>query len=106
MRGPRNHGLPSAIVGRNLGRVELENALAMPTDLPDGRPHLPIRMFCPAPFAKIFLFIRIPNQVYIFRRPAPLRGARAIVTNAGRDAMDADGADDRRTRRTGEVVWS
>jgi hypothetical protein len=34
-------------------------------------------------------------------RPVPQRGAHAIVTDAGRDAVDADSADDeRRERRT------
>jgi hypothetical protein len=56
---------------------------------------------CPAPFAKIFRFALTPNQHYIPRRPVPQRGARAIVTDAGRDAVDTDGAeDDRRWRWT------
>jgi hypothetical protein len=29
---------------------------------------------CPAPFAKIFLFSRTPNQIYIPRHPVPQRG--------------------------------
>ena len=33
-----------------------------------------------------------PNQFYIRRRPVPLEGRLAIVTDAGRDAVDADGA--------------
>src|SRR5882672_12713252 len=56
---------------------------------------------CPAPFAKIFHFALTPNQQYITHRPVPQRGARAIVTDAGRDAVDTDGAeDDRRWRWT------
>jgi hypothetical protein len=56
---------------------------------------------CPAPFAKIFRFAADPNQQYIAHRPVPQRGARAIVTDAGRDAMDTDSAeDDRRLRWT------
>jgi len=39
-------------------------------------------------------------------RPVPQRGARAIVTNAGRDAMDVESACDRRLKRTCEIVWS
>jgi hypothetical protein len=40
-------------------------------------------------------------------RPVPLEGRLAIVTNAGRDAVDADGAADERAHLAdGEVVWS
>src|ERR1700681_4801251 len=42
---------------------------------------------CPAPFVKIFRFAADPNQQYIAHRPVPQR-ALAIVTNAGRDAVD------------------
>jgi hypothetical protein len=35
-----------------------------------------------------------PNQLYLFGRPVPLEGRFAIVTSAGRDAVDADGASD------------
>ena len=44
---------------------------------------------CPAPFAKIFPFQLDPNQHYIPRRPVPREGRFAIVTDAGRDAVDA-----------------
>jgi hypothetical protein len=44
---------------------------------------------CPAPFAKIFPFSPNPNQIYIVSRPTPLEGRIAIVTDAGRDAVDA-----------------
>jgi len=37
-----------------------------------------------------------PNQIYDSSRPAPLKGALAIVTNVGRDAVDADSAQDER----------
>jgi hypothetical protein len=68
--------------------------------LPDGQISGAIyRSSCPAPFAKIFPFAPDPNQQYIVHRPVPQRGARAIVTNAERDAVDADSAgDDRRFR--------
>src|SRR2546421_8168197 len=39
--------------------------------------------------AKIFLFSPDPNQIYISPRPAPHKGRIAIVTDAGRDAMEA-----------------
>jgi hypothetical protein len=47
--------------------------------LPDGQ----ISESCPAPFAKIFLFSPDPNHFYIPRRPTPLEGRIAIVTDAG-----------------------
>ena len=39
-------------------------------------------------------------------RPVPQRGARAIVTNAGRDAVDADALQTTSADADGEVVWS
>src|ERR1700686_4004207 len=36
----------------------------------------------------------LPKSVVSVRRPAPLEGRFAIVTSAGRDAVDADGASD------------
>src|SRR5947209_846883 len=48
----------------------------------------------PALLAKIFLFSNCPNQIYNPRRLVPIEGRLAIVTNAGRDAVDADGAFD------------
>jgi hypothetical protein len=44
---------------------------------------------CPVPFAKIFLFSADPNQLHIPHRLVPLEGRIAIVTDAGRDAVDA-----------------
>src|SRR5882757_7982055 len=66
-------------------------------DMPD----MQISECCPAPFAKIFSFAPDPNQFTESRCLVPQRGARAIVTDAGRDAVDTDGAeDDRRVRWT------
>jgi hypothetical protein len=61
----------------------------------------------PVPFPKIFRFAADPNQNYILRHPALTEGRFAIVTDVGRDAVDADGAE-RRTalEADGEVVWS
>jgi len=44
---------------------------------------------CPVPFAKIFLFSPDPNQLHIPSRLVPHEGRIAIVTDAGRDAVDA-----------------
>jgi hypothetical protein len=38
---------------------------------------------CQAPFAKIFLFFRMANQVYKSDVPCPQEGRFAIVTNVG-----------------------
>jgi hypothetical protein len=38
---------------------------------------------CPALPSKTFPFPASPNQTYIRRRPVPIRGALAIVTNVG-----------------------
>ncbi len=56
---------------------------AAASDLPVGR------FACPAPFAKIFPFPPDPNHFYIRRHPDPQRGGSRVVTNAGRDAVDA-----------------
>src|SRR5450755_3168463 len=50
-------------------------------------------MACPALAEKIFWFSEDPNQIYI-HRVLSHRGALRNVTNAGRDAVDADGAKD------------
>jgi hypothetical protein len=49
----------------------------------------------PVPHQKIFLFPSDPNHLLIPRVPSH-RGRLAIVTDAGRDAVDADGADNER----------
>jgi hypothetical protein len=61
------------------------------TDLPD---RLPPTRGCQALFVKIFCFSEDPNHLYISRRPAPPKGRIAVVTDAGRDAVDAGGASD------------
>jgi hypothetical protein len=53
-------------------------------------------MACLAPFAKIFSFAFDPNQFTDSCRPDPQEGRLAIVTNAGRDAMDVGSAQDER----------
>ena len=77
---------------------------------PARLPDLPVGLFC-APrvqprFAKIFLFFRNQNQSYICRRLVPLEGRLAIVTDAGRDAVDADAPITNGVDADGEVVWS
>jgi hypothetical protein len=47
-----------------------------------------------SPFLKNISVFPKRKSVYVFTRPIPLEGRHAIVTDAGRDAMDADGAKD------------
>src|SRR5436853_3785098 len=62
---------------------------------------------CPVLVAKIFPFPTDPNQNYKPRRLVPPKGRLAIVTNAGRDAVDADGAfDEQHVRRTAKSCGS
>ena len=49
---------------------------------------------CLAPLEKIFCFRFDPNQFTDSHRPVPLEGRIAIVTNAGRDAVDAAASGD------------
>src|SRR5437016_10651640 len=92
------------------------------TDLPDGAA---VGMVCRVPFAKINLFAIDPNHSYTRCRLVPHEGRLAIVTDAGRDAVDAAALGVRWDRRAGssepvsslrhadeqryadgEVVWS
>ena len=61
---------------------------------------------CPARFAKIFLFSSDPNHFTYSSRPVPHEGRLAIVTDAGRDAMDVEVPITNGTEADGEVVWS
>jgi hypothetical protein len=47
-----------------------------------------------SPFRKNILIFRNPESVLYPHRPVPHRGALRNVTNAERDAVDADGAPD------------
>jgi hypothetical protein len=61
---------------------------------------------CPAPSAKIFLFLPDPNHRHILRHPASSEGRFAIVTDVRRDAVAADGALTNALEADGEAVWS
>jgi hypothetical protein len=61
---------------------------------------------CPAPLAKIFRFPRRANHLYKFAPSRPTEGRHAIVTAAGRDAVDADALLTNGAEADGEVVWS
>src|ERR1700731_292368 len=66
---------------------------------PDNR--APCWFSCPAPDAKILWFSEDPNHFYIRRRLVPHEGRFAIVTDAGRDAVDAAASGVTRDRRAG-----
>jgi hypothetical protein len=72
---------------------------------PDGQITSDFQKSCQAPFAKIFSFASDPNQFTDSPRPVPQEGRLAIVTNAGRDAMDVGSArDERGLPAYGQVV--
>jgi hypothetical protein len=70
------------------------------SDLPDGEPE---KLLSSSPRKKILLF-RNANPPYI---PLVLfhRGALSIVTDVGRDVVDADGAGTKASEADSEVVW-
>jgi hypothetical protein len=58
-------------------------------------------IFCLASFAKIFRFPRRANHLYTLAPSRLTQGRLAIVTDAGRDAVDAGAlSDERRATRT------
>jgi hypothetical protein len=79
------------------------------TDLPDGQ--ICLRHFrscpvCPDPIAKRFIFLFFGNWSRVTLSRLEQRGVR-VVTNVGRDAMDADARAGRAARLADcEVVWS
>jgi len=50
--------------------------------------------FLSSPLCKNISFRGSVETPLLIRRPVPIEGRFAIVTNAGRDAVDADGASD------------
>jgi hypothetical protein len=77
-------------------------ALRIAQNCPSGKSAI----CCPAPFAKIFLFSSDPNHFTYLCRLVPHEGRLAIVTDAGRDAVDADVLLTSGTDADGQVVWS
>ena len=61
---------------------------------------------CPVVAPKIFLFPFDPNHRLIPRHPVPNEGRFAIVTDVGRDAVDAEALLTNSAQADGEVVWS
>jgi hypothetical protein len=58
---------------------------------------------CPSPLQKYFIFHTDPNHWLIPRRPVPLEGRLAIVTDAGRDAVDVEVLLTRALKRTAKT---
>ena len=70
-----------------------------------GHDHL-VPSLNPTAFPSIFRFAADLNQFYISPRLVPPEGRLAIVTDAGRDAVDVGGALTNAPAADGEVVWS
>jgi hypothetical protein len=72
-------------------------------DLPDGRgADSPVQPL----LQKYFPFTFDPNHMLIHRCPVPPEGRLAIVTDAGRDAVDVEVPITNGAEADGEVVWS
>jgi hypothetical protein len=80
-------------------------ATAGPTGLPDGQIS-PSAKFLSSPFRKNISVFPKPKSSYMIRRPASLEGRFAIVTDARRDAVDAEAPITNGAEADGEVVWS
>jgi len=59
-----------------------------------------------SPARKNILIFRNRKSVYIAACPVPLEGRFAIVTDAGRDAVDVDAPITNGAEADGEGVWS
>jgi hypothetical protein len=62
--------------------------------------------FLSSPVAKNIPLRRLVETALLIRRPVPIEGRFAIVTNAGRDAVDVAVSLTNGTQADGEVVWS
>jgi hypothetical protein len=70
--------------------------------LPDGQ----ISKFVSSPLCKNISVFPKCESGYMICRPVPLEGRFAIVTDAGRDAVDADAPITNGADADGEGVWS
>jgi hypothetical protein len=59
-----------------------------------------------SPSRKNILIFRNDKSVYIHAHPVPHEGRFAIVTDAGRDAVDAEALLTNGAEADGEAVWS
>ena len=85
------------------GDDELKNFVRFPSRiLPDGQ----ISKFLSSPFRKNILIFRRTKSVVYPLPSRPIEGRFAIVTDAGRDAVDADAPITNGAEADGEGVWS
>jgi hypothetical protein len=85
------------------------NALAAsiaPSDYPTSKSKRPSNKSKSSPSVKNIPIFRNRKSLVYFRHPVPLEGRFAIVTDAGRDAVDVDAPITNGTKADGEVVWS
>jgi hypothetical protein len=74
--------------------------------LPDGQISSARRFPLSSPLCKNISVFPKPKSNYMSSRPASLEGRFAIVTDARRDAVDADAPITNGVEADGEVVWS
>src|SRR5713226_5542748 len=106
--GQKRRSPPHSITARHTGshgkhRNRVTTWSYTSTELPDGQiSDLPVQ----PPLQKIFRFPRRANHLYKLGPSRPTEGRLAIVTDAGRDAVDADALLTNGAEADGEVVWS
>jgi hypothetical protein len=76
------------------------------TNLPAGQIRARSFIFLSSPVCKNISVFPKPNQNYMIRCPAPSEGRFAIVTDVGRDAVDADALLTNGAEADGKDVWS
>ena len=81
----------------------LKSAADRPPDFDPTGKSVGVVISCLAPLEKIFCFVPDPNQFTDLHRPVPLEGRIAIVTDAGRDAVDAAASGDVRGWQGGSI---
>jgi hypothetical protein len=82
------------------------DSLSRPRRLPDGQITSPRHFLLSSPFRKNISVFPKSKSGYMIRRPASSEGRFAIVTDARRDAVDADAPITNGTEADGEDVWS
>ena len=81
----------------------------VPRRLPDGQitdVRCALLVGLSSPFSKNILIFRNPKSLVYSQPSCPTKGRFAIVTDAGRDAVDAEAPITNGAEADGEVVWS
>jgi hypothetical protein len=73
---------------------------------PGGQISEALSIFVSSPIFKNIFVPDLPKSPPYLRRPVPLEGRLAIVTDAGRDAVDVEVPITNGAEADGEVVWS